>query len=156
MTGYHPRRVAPFGHPWIASCQRFPRAFRRVATSFFGDQRQGIHRVPIIPACSFPHTVPRSLQGRHPQQDMLRRPLFLCRIADEAGSRRQAVRRCLLPAARCPRIRPRSATTRHQNGRPSSCAWVGSHASSLLKVPSVEPRGLEPRTSAVQGRRSPN
>jgi hypothetical protein len=38
----------------------------------------------------------------------------------------------------------------------SSCAWVGPHASSLLKVPSVEPRGLEPRTSAVQGRRSPN
>ena len=52
MTGYHTSRVAPFGDPWIASCQRFPRAFRRVATSFLGNQRQGIHRVPIIPACS--------------------------------------------------------------------------------------------------------
>ncbi len=70
MTGYHTSRVAPFGHPWIASCQRFPRAFRRVATSFFGNQRQGIHRVPFIPACtrfahraSFPPGTPRLLPG---------------------------------------------------------------------------------------------
>jgi hypothetical protein len=52
MTGYHPRRVVPFGDPGIAGCQRLPRAFRRVATSFLGNQRQGIHRVPIIPACT--------------------------------------------------------------------------------------------------------
>jgi hypothetical protein len=49
LTGHHACRVAPFGHLWIAGCQRLPRAFRRVATSFIGVQRQGIHRVPIIP-----------------------------------------------------------------------------------------------------------
>ena len=45
-------RVAPFGHPRLAGCQRLPGAFRRVAASFFGRQRQGIHqtlflRIPI-------------------------------------------------------------------------------------------------------------
>jgi hypothetical protein len=48
-------RVAPFGHPRIAGCQRLPGAFRRVAASFLGRQRQGIHHAPFmwIPA-SFP------------------------------------------------------------------------------------------------------
>lgn len=42
-----PRGVAPFGHLRIAGCQRLPRAFRRVATSFIGLLRLGIHHVPI-------------------------------------------------------------------------------------------------------------
>jgi len=41
-------RVAPFGVPWIAGCQHLPRAFRRVAASFIGRDRQGIHRAPIF------------------------------------------------------------------------------------------------------------
>ena len=40
--------VAPFGHPWIIACQRLPRAFRRVATSFLGHLRLGIHPVPSL------------------------------------------------------------------------------------------------------------
>ena len=70
VTGHHARRVAPFGDLWITGCQRLPRAFRRVATSFIGVQRQGIHRVPIIPVApcqsvvfdSFPSS-PRSPPG---------------------------------------------------------------------------------------------
>ena len=42
-----PRGVAPFGHLRIAGCQRLPGAFRRVATSFIGLLRLGIHHVPI-------------------------------------------------------------------------------------------------------------
>ena len=41
-------RVAPFGHPRIAGCQRLPGAFRRVAASFLGRQRQGIHHAPFM------------------------------------------------------------------------------------------------------------
>ena len=41
-------RVAPFGHPRITGCQRLPGAFRRVAASFVGRQRQGIHHAPIM------------------------------------------------------------------------------------------------------------
>jgi hypothetical protein len=41
-------RVAPFGHPRISGCQRLPGAFRRVAASFIGRQRQGIHHAPIM------------------------------------------------------------------------------------------------------------
>ena len=40
-------RVAPFGDPRITDCQRLPGAFRRVAASFLGRQRQGIHHAPI-------------------------------------------------------------------------------------------------------------
>ncbi len=47
MTRYHPRRVAPFGFPRIIACPQLPEAFRRVATSFFGLRRQGIHRAPF-------------------------------------------------------------------------------------------------------------
>jgi hypothetical protein len=41
-------RVAPFGHPRIPGCQRLPGAFRRVAASFLGRQRQGIHHAPFM------------------------------------------------------------------------------------------------------------
>ena len=93
MTGYHPRRVAPFGYPWIASCQRFPRAFRRVATSFIGNQRQGIHRVPIIPACSSPST-PCLVPSRDAtRSDRLRRPPSCLHWSD-----RTAVLSCQIPA----------------------------------------------------------
>jgi hypothetical protein len=47
MRGVAPTRVAPFGHPRITGCQRLPGAFRRVAASFLGRLRQGIHRAPI-------------------------------------------------------------------------------------------------------------
>ncbi len=40
-------RVAPFGHLRIAGRQRLPGAFRRVAASFFGRQRLGIHHAPF-------------------------------------------------------------------------------------------------------------
>ena len=46
MTEVHLRRVAPFGHPRIVACPPLPEAYRRVATSFIGRRRQGIHRVP--------------------------------------------------------------------------------------------------------------
>ncbi len=40
-----PGGVAPFGLHRIIGCQRLPRAFRRVATSFIGPWRLGIHRL---------------------------------------------------------------------------------------------------------------
>ncbi len=43
---YDPDRVAPFGDPRITACPRLPEAYRRLATSFIGPRRQGIHRVP--------------------------------------------------------------------------------------------------------------
>ena len=41
-------RVAPFGHLRITACTRLPGAYRRLAPSFFGTQRPGIHRVLIL------------------------------------------------------------------------------------------------------------
>jgi hypothetical protein len=48
VPGYHPGRVAPFGDLGLTGCQRLPRAFRRVATSFLGPTRLGIHRALIL------------------------------------------------------------------------------------------------------------
>jgi hypothetical protein len=54
VTGFDPGRVAPFGHPRIAGCQRLPGAFRRVAASFLGRRRLGIHRAPSSAASPAP------------------------------------------------------------------------------------------------------
>jgi hypothetical protein len=53
-------RVAPFGDLRIAGCQRLPGAFRRVAASFLGRQRQGIHHAPFMRRPSSVSVVPRS------------------------------------------------------------------------------------------------
>ena len=42
------RRVAPFGVLRISGRQRLPQAFRRVAASFLGRHRQGIHPAPFF------------------------------------------------------------------------------------------------------------
>jgi hypothetical protein len=58
-------RVAPFGHPRIAGCQRLPGAFRRVAASFLGRQRQGIHHAPIMRiSCAVPPEIRRDRDRR--------------------------------------------------------------------------------------------
>lgn len=49
-------RVAPFGDLRIPGCQRLPGAFRRVATSFFGRQRQGIHRALVFRIAPHPQS----------------------------------------------------------------------------------------------------
>jgi hypothetical protein len=66
MTAYHHRRVAPFGFPRLTACPQLPEAFRRVATSFFGRRRQGIHRAlsARFPQMSLGHATPVS--GHHP------------------------------------------------------------------------------------------
>jgi hypothetical protein len=66
VTGYNTGRVAPFGHPRIAGCQRLPGAFRRVAASFLGRRRLGIHRAPNSAASPAPHPpAPRSRRDPH-------------------------------------------------------------------------------------------
>jgi hypothetical protein len=64
-------RVAPFGHPRITGCQRLPGAFRRVAASFVGRQRQGIHHAPIMRRPSSVSVAPRSPAGRRAGPDRL-------------------------------------------------------------------------------------
>ncbi len=71
-------RVAPFGHPRITGCQRLPGAFRRVAASFFGRRRQGIHHAPIIAATLSQSSIdPRSTKAREPDRRALEGPKIL-------------------------------------------------------------------------------
>lgn len=121
--GHHAGRVAPFGNPWIAGCQHLPRALRRVAASFIGRQRQGIHRAPIF-AISHSHARSFGVQpaaGRAPSlprgtiRASRRRPIAtsrsrghdarLERLAAPAGSGNPARHQL----SRCPRGRRRGA-----------------------------------------------
>ncbi len=47
VTRHDPCQVFPFGDPRINACLAAPRGLSQPATSFFGFQRQGIHRVPF-------------------------------------------------------------------------------------------------------------
>ncbi len=109
VTSHHACRVAPFGDLWITGCQRLPRAFRRVATSFIGVQRQGIHRVPIIPVAPFvsgqPPSSPRSPPGHRSKR---------CSTTSSSANSRFRKRRVrydgnnvLVPRRQCRTCRPR-------------------------------------------------
>jgi hypothetical protein len=111
-----PRGVAPFGHLRIAGCQRLPRAFRRVATSFIGLLRLGIHHVPICgSSCSW--------------------FLATSQVAPGRGVRGA-----------------RDDVRHHTRAGPSQ--WRRLFILQCAPI-MVEPRGFEPRTSALQRRRSP-
>src|SRR3954463_8294855 len=82
-------RVAPFGDPRIAGCQRLPGAFRRVAASFVGRQRQGIHHAPFMRIPDFVSI--RQTSWRRPQTGARQRdvppdPAPLSARASRAGS----------------------------------------------------------------------
>ena len=144
------RRVAPFGDPWITGCQRLPRAFRRVAASFIGRQRQGIHHAPIfadlatlMPLHSQPGLVPRRHMTRPRSRAMDRLDQRLTMLV----SRRSRSGPCR-----------RSGVSVIATGSVTLCPISSCPDALIVKVRAcqVEPRGLEPRTSAVQGRRSPS
>ena len=166
---HHPEGVAPFGYLWITSCQHFPRAFRRVAASFLGCRRQGIHRLPFFadfPACdaappsptraNLAHltsfsTVARVIvlgsfscmcAGSTPMLTHLHPPVrvFRARTPARAGRVFWSPRRQVASLPRLSKYRQRDSQAPVRRFR---------------HLP-VEPRGLEPRTSAVQGRRSPS
>src|SRR5829696_3632597 len=111
-------RVAPFGDPRISGCQRLPGAFRRVAASFLGRQRQGIHHAPIlrIPASSslrglsWPRQQTGARQGDGP---VCRRasPLPRLRRAPLGGMGGSIVSIVAVQCARATRHEPPSPTT---------------------------------------------
>ena len=75
-------RVAPFGDPRIPGCQRLPGAFRRVAASFLGRQRQGIHHAPILRIPASVHIQQTSLRQHQTgtrQRDM---PLLALHLSE--------------------------------------------------------------------------
>jgi hypothetical protein len=174
VTAHHGRRVAPFGDRGITGCQPLPRAFRCVAASFLGCRRQGIHRPPInAELLSLRQTRLRPPRGplslspgplacagsRHA------RPPCSCSLlgmdcvsvcathdASLLRSHRSSIhagahRGIGLPEGQGARMNCQSAVKSWRaNGR---CGGG-------FPLAPVEPRGLEPRTSAVQRRRSPS
>jgi hypothetical protein len=164
VTGSNPGRVAPFGDPRIADCQRLPGAFRRVAASFLGRQHLGIHRAPSS-AAPLPHLPRPPLPPRPPAKGDIaahragtgtgwdhcgRAPAAPSSI-DGRGRRLSDVVSCVGCGIAHPR--PTRREWPQNRGRSRAVTCQGTH-SRRGRGP-VEPRGFEPRTSAVQGRRSP-
>ena len=158
-------RVAPFGNPWITSCQRLPRAFRGVAASFFGRTRLGIHHAPII-ADGGSSTASRSHQGPRaaarpashhrlpPRETMRSRPPQRA-ISSARGHRRQTSSRAPFACQCAPASRGggaagiRTPDLRRAKAALSRLSY-GPHASARP----VGAPGLEPGTSALSGPRS--
>jgi hypothetical protein len=177
------RGVAPFGDPRITGCQLLPGAFRRVATSFIGRQRQGIHHALIIatfshpaptaskeacaPAVAFISSVtpptPASQRGgghfSHCTHTTPRSSAMVgvvsshctCLIAAARGQRRFATTPSVSPAAQSRPPAPGGARVANCQG----AVTAAGDQVALVPAP-VEPRGLEPRTPAVQRRCSPS
>ena len=147
-----PRGVAPFGHLRIAGCQRLPGAFRRVATSFIGLLRQGIHHVPICgSSCSVLVSPPGSCDPCG---------LFVVRamtsvISHTAGASQWS----RLFACQCAsrHVRGGAAGIRTPDLRLAKAALSQlSYGPPIASTgpPSVGAPGLEPGTSALSGLRS--
>ena len=123
------RGVAPFGDPRLTGCQRLPGVFRRVAASFLGRHRLGIHHALIfatapspVPAGTQPAVafIPRVARSPGPTRSMRRPP---CGARPAASSRSPA---SLEPGPRCcpAGVLPpagRSGPGGPQRGRLSTC-----------------------------------
>ena len=48
VTSRYRRWVAPFGNPRVKACLQLTEAVSLLATPFFGSQRQGIRRAPLV------------------------------------------------------------------------------------------------------------
>jgi hypothetical protein len=175
VAGYNPRRIAPFGHPRISAWEPLPEVFRRVPAPFIGPASQGIHHAPIHPRCRSHFRVPATATADRCVRtgDALHFVmLHLSRPRDMPGTARPRSSSALVAQThhslvKVPGWSSRLATSRPQNrvltDTPPPCdpRWnrnSGPIAARTFVVATrpVEPRGLEPRTSAVQGRRSPN
>jgi hypothetical protein len=162
-------RVAPFGDPRIAGCQRLPGAFRRVAASFLGRQRLGIHHAPFsrrptlrltpppsgASEISGPARATRTLPShrRHRSDPHAAQCGWLgnqslgqtCSCAVRAGER--TPQRCFVPEA--PSRVVSSAAAKPSGSRVAHCQGAGWQSTARVGAP-----GLEPGTSALSGPRS--
>jgi hypothetical protein len=132
VSRHDPGRVAPFGDLWLTSSQRFPRAFRRVGASFLGRGRLGIPHVLICRRVLV--TQDRVGPCRHGAPATAPAERHGLRGARGGATTTGDVR----PHARAPRGAARQLSRCRRHTAP------------------VEPRGVEPRASAVQRRRSPS
>lgn len=144
--------VAPFGDRRIAGCQPLPGAFRRVATSFLGSRRLGIHPMRVCGVLA-------------PARAGLPVPMGLLRDArgepQTPGSHRnQTPRRGPFPSSRSCRICGGAAGIRTPDLRRAKAALsqLSYGPRSPLRSPAPSPGvgapGLEPGTSALSGPRS--
>ncbi len=94
---HDPYEVFLFGDPRIGACLAAPRGLSQPATSFFGFQRQGIHRVPFATCRDDARARYGILKGRHGSDP-----------APARTSTREAVRFATDPS---PAYRPRRRNT---------------------------------------------
>ena len=168
-------RGCPIRRPADQLARQLPAAFRRLATSFIGSHRLGIHHTPLLawpvlgPAVHEAHIeVPRTLARRHSPATNMLVTFFIFALQLSKVLRRSFRLSGLVAGPDAPwsaRVEGQTKAARPQGRRISitrlrtSClvphlGHADSPASCRRSL--VEPRGLEPLTSAVQRRRSPS
>ena len=127
MTGHYTSQVSPFGHPRVTACLAARRGFSQLATPFIACLHQGILRMPLV---AYPHLIQVELPLAYTriQLYLFFKDLFLfSRFTLIHSSQEREVRIITRKEGRfCP---------------------AGS---------SMELIGIEPTTSGLQNRRSPN
>jgi hypothetical protein len=143
-----------------------PRSFSQRTTSFVASWHQGIHQTPLRRLISFSsgRATPRqrraaaSRAGVNPRTE----PLL---PADEPAISRQHARRTsrLAPSSRCPSISGRTRRARPKSHRQSGLRSQKPEGQKFLASDLlisdfclVEADGIEPTTSCLQSRRSPD
>ncbi len=138
MTPHYRRRVSPFGNLRVTGSLHLTGAVSLLATPFFGSQRQGIHRTPLLAYVVQP--------CKSESIDEIIR-LRSSRLLDGT-----------YPRARYAVFKVRESLTgstpfeawRKNSNRPTLLAFL--RQTTIV----VETTGLEPVTFSVQGRHSPN
>ena len=163
-----PAGVAPFGFHRIIGCQHLPCAFRRVATSFIGPWRLGIHRVPFFDYVSRHHRLTpwvcvfvrlRGARGdvrlafakRHRHARGAGRATSVSKVRKSCQITRANTRPAIGGAAgiRTPDLRRARAALSQTKLRPHALDARRSRSPKGVGAP-----GLEPGTSALSGPRS--
>ena len=145
--GSSPGRVAPFGDPGINDRSHLPLAFRSVPRPSSPLSAKASTRCPSLTL----DRKTRRLQGQAPPNDKASHEDTLSLEAPAAGHRRKPRLPSLTPSSPCQRTcrpqpaNPGSSPDRAHRPRPHK-----------LRPGMVEVNGIEPSTSCLQSRRSPN
>ena len=134
MTGHDSRRVAPFGNLRIYACVPLPEAYRSLPR-------------PSSPVCAKASTMRPSILDQHPPpcDGMILRWLLRTSVLQE----------CQLPKRQMPTTFSNIKT--FPNVKEQACLQGRQERVPLAELPfQVENMGLEPTTSGLQSRRSPN
>ena len=148
MTGHDSRRVSPFRNPRIKGCLAPPRGLSQLTASFIAFRRQGIHLLLLVtcfinPISMHPANAECTTRKIFPSSS-----LFNCQRTNHVPFT-ENIGSAFAPDASI-------SATIHSSQAPAWTAFAEKTPRLPVNQVLVEADGLEPTTSGLQSRRSPN